>query len=227
MLTLYEPNGLVFWSEKEIRLRRQMEEYFVSSLVECLKAQNRAFDFFQCEASLLTPRELINPNYTDDDIFAPTENLVLRPETTMGSYAYARYLLNTHNDRKVRMPFVVWQHGKSFRNEQDQPLTKMRLKEFYQLEFQILFDLKTANDYSLAVVPTVREMIENFIGECRIENSDRLPDYSESTTDIVCVRSNMEVCSISKRKDFEGAKCLEVAIGTDRVLHHFPAPRSF
>ena len=227
MLTLYEPNGLVFWSEKEIRLRRQMEEHFVSSLEECLKAQNRAFDFFQCEASLLTPRELINPNYADDDVFVPTEDLVLRPETTMGSYAYARFLLNTHNDRKVRMPLVVWQHGKSFRREQDQPLTKMRLKEFYQLEFQILFDLKTANDYSLTVVPAVRYMIENFIGECRIENSDRLPDYSEETTDIVCVRSNMEVCSISKRKDFEGAKCLEVAIGTDRVLHHFPAPRSF
>lgn len=226
MLSLYDPNGLVFWSEKEIRLRRQMEEYFVSSLTECLKIQNRAFDFFQCEASLLTPKELINPNYTADDVFCPTPDLVLRPETTMGSYAYARHLMNPHHDRKIRMPLVIWQHGKSFRNEQDQPLTKMRLKEFYQLEFQILYDVKTANDYSLTVNPAVRDMIENFIGECRIEDSDRLPDYSESTIDIVCVRSNMEVCSISKRKDFEGAKCLEVAIGTDRIIHHFPAPRS-
>lgn len=226
MLNLYEPNGLVFWSEKEIRLRRQMEEYFVTSLAEVLKTQNRAFELFQCEASLLTPRELINPNYTNEDVFSPTEDLVLRPETTMGSYVYAKHLMNPHAERKIRMPLVVWQHGKSFRREQDQPLTKMRLKEFYQLEFQILYDVKTANDYSLAVIPAVREMIENFIGPCGIMESDRLPDYSESTTDIVCLRSQMEICSISKRKDFEGAKCLEVAIGTDRVLHHFPAPRN-
>jgi hypothetical protein len=31
----------------------------------------------------------------------------------------------------------------------------------------------------------------------------------------------MELCSISQRKDFEGAKVLEVAVGTDRVVSKF------
>lgn len=198
-------------------------EHVVAGLMDCLKEQNRAFDFIQCEATQLTPRGLINPNYTDEDIYVVGDDLVLRPETTMGSYAYARHLLNPHASRKVRLPLVVWQHGKSFRREQDQPLTKMRLKEFYQLEFQILYDVKTANDYAVSVVPAVQRLLEAFVGPCRTEPSDRLPDYAESTTDVVCLRTEMEVCSISKRKDFEGAKCLEVAVGSDRIVHHFTA----
>ncbi len=220
MLSLYEKNGLVFWTEKEIKMRRAMEEHFVSSLQDCLKEQNKAFDFFQIEASILTPRNLLNVNYTDEDVFA-LGDLALRPETTMGSYAFAQHLLNPHAARKVKLPFVVWQHGKSFRQEQDQPLTKMRLKEFYQLEFQILYDMKTANDYSVAVVPAVQQMIERFVGSCKTELSDRLPDYSEMTIDVVHEKSEMELCSISKRKDFDGVRCLEVAIGTDRCLNHF------
>ena len=66
----------------------------------------------------------------------------------MGSYAYAKHLLNTHNDTKVRMPLVVWQHGKSFRREQDQPTKFMRLKEFHQLEFQCIYSLTTGADYA-------------------------------------------------------------------------------
>lgn len=225
MTPLYETNGLVFWSEREILARRMIEQHIVAGLAATLKEQNRAFDFFQCEATQLTPRGLINPNYTDEDVYVLGDGLVLRPETTMGSYAFARMLLNPHAERKVRLPLVVWQHGKSFRREQDQPLTKMRLKEFYQLEFQILFDVKTANDYAVSVVPAVKALIEAFTGPCRTEPSDRLPDYAESTTDVVCERTGMEVCSISKRKDFEGARCLEVAVGTDRVVHHFLPPQ--
>ena len=221
MLTLYNVNGLVVWTDQEILARRWVEHRVVSGLQDVLKSQNRAFDFFQCEVTQLTPRDRVNPNYTADDVFVVADDLVLRPETTMGSYAYARHLLNPHGDRKVRLPFVVWQHGKSFRHEQDQPLTKMRLKEFYQLEFQVLYDVRTGNDYGVAVIPAVQKLLESFVGPCRTEPSDRLPDYAESTTDVVCERTEMEVCSISRRKDFDGARCLEVAIGTDRVVRHF------
>lgn len=225
MYGLYERNGLVFWGSQEIAARRMMEDFFVGTLEGVLKTENWAFQMFQCEAPLLTPQERINPNYTSEDVFVPAEGLVLRPETTMGSYAYAQHLLNPHNERKVRLPLVVWQHGKSFRREQDQPTSHMHLKEFYQLEFQILYGLTTANDYAARVVPAVRDMIARFVGPCRMEPSDRLPDYSEETIDVVCERTNMEVCSISKRKDFEGAKCLEVAIGTDRCIYHFFTPK--
>jgi glycyl-tRNA synthetase len=297
MNNLYDSNGLIFWSEKEIELRNIFEKYFVSGIKHNLKMQNRAFDFHKCEAPLLTPDDLINPNYTEDDVWMqdvsayskslfdyverengiendrerldqlskehmvgngyydqmltlrdqvkntsdenpingqllnmmiivykelyPQKRLVLRPETTMGSYAYARHLLNPHNETKVMPPLVVYQHGKSFRREQDQPTKFMRLKEFYQLEFQILYSPSTKNDYSVTLIPAVRDMISEMIGPCHMEDSDRLPDYAEWTKDIICTKSGMEVCSISKRKDYEGMNVIEVAIGTDRCIFNF------
>lgn len=220
MLNLYQHNNLVCWTEDECRLRRLFEDFFTTTLFNVLKEANAAFQFFQIEASLLTPHELINPNYTEEDIFA-LDALVLRPETTMGSYCYAEYLLNPHHARKVRLPFVVWQHGKSFRREQDQPTKFMRLKEFYQLECQILFAENTKNDYAVAVLPAVRDMIAAMIGPCRLEPSDRLPEYAAWTQDVICEGTNLEVCSISLRNDFSFGRNLEVAIGTDRCIYCF------
>ena len=229
MENLYESNGLVFWTEEEIRLRRMFEEHFVKALSLNLKTQNPGFELIQVEAPLITPHELINPNYNGSDLYeipdlnemATHSEFVLRPETTMGSYKALEFFLNTHHDRKYRLPLVVWQHGKSFRREQDQPTKFMRLKEFYQLEFQIAYSQTTMNDYSVKLIPAVQRAISEMIGPCRLEASDRLPDYSELTMDIVCEQSNMEVCSISKRKDFPTAKILEVAIGTDRCIYNF------
>lgn len=222
MDTIYDRNGLVFWTHEEITLRRLVETRLVGVLSETLKELNPAFDVIQVEAPLLTPADLINKGYSAENVWAfPDDGLVLRPETTMGSYAYVRHLLNTHRARKVRMPVCVWQHGKSFRREQDQVTKNMRLKEFYQLEFQCVYGVTTANDYSTVVVPRIAKALSDLVGPVRTEPSDRLPDYSESTTDVVVERNGMEVCSISKRRDYEGAKVLEVAVGTDRVVHNF------
>lgn len=231
MDALYGANGLIFWTEREIRLRQMMADYFVNGMKDVLKSENRAFELMQVEAPILTPHEFINKNYTPADYFAVAgmEDRVLRPETTMGSYQYAQWLLE-HTETKTRLPICIWQHGKSFRREQDQVTKNMRLKEFYQLEFQCIYANNTANDYSLAVVPAVQAMIADMIGPCIIEESDRLPNYSEKTVDIVCKNNNMEVCSISLRNDFKRtaangqmieAKVLEVAIGTDRCVYNF------
>lgn len=217
---LYNKNGLVFWTQEEIKLRRMFEDYFSSEILSSLKKQNAAFSMIQVEAPLLTPIELINKGYDEKDIWM-LEDVALRPETTMGSFEYAKHILSGHNEIKQKLPVIIFQHGKSFRREQDQPTKFMRLKEFYQLEFQIIFSSNTANDYSIKLYPDVLKAISNMIGECRIEESDRLPEYSEQTTDIVCEKSNMEVCSMSKRKDFEGYKVIEIAIGTDRCIYNF------
>jgi glycyl-tRNA synthetase len=218
--TLYDRNGLIFWTEEEIQAREMMTNYFVSQMKLALKSQNAAFEFVRMEAPILTPNECINPNYTDDDVFR-IGDLTMRPETTMGTYAYIPVLLNKHDKPKFRLPLVVWQIGKSFRNEQDQPTKHMRLKEFYQLEFQIVVSDTTMNDYSVKLIPAVKAMISEMIGECYIEESDRLPSYSEQTTDVVCKVNDMEVCSISKRTDCEEGKVLEVAIGMDRCVYNF------
>jgi glycyl-tRNA synthetase len=228
MKQLYNVNGLVFWSEKEIKTRQMVESHLVMAVKESLKTQNSAFEFFQVEAPLLTPRDLVAENYTNDDMFSTVcgldnhgvpKALVLRPETTSGSYVYAMELLNTHNDMKVRMPLVVWQHGKSFRKEQDQPTKFMRLKEFYQLEFQIIYSNSTAKDYSLELIPAVAKALKQLVGETTVVDSDRIPAYAEWTKDVQ--HGEMELCSISKRKDYPDAQVLEVAVGTDRVVSRF------
>lgn len=235
MLNLYNSNGLIFWNEKQIALREMMQKYFVSEIKTHLYTLNPAWRIEQVEAPLLTPYEFINKNYTQDDFFQAYNNmegslldgdLILRPETTMGSYEYAKHLLNSHNEQKIRMPLCVWQSGKSFRNEQDQVTKNMRLKEFYQLEFQCIFSPKTANDYYENVLQPLVDSFAGMFGKdnVRMVPSDRLPDYSERTMDIeVNIPGNkwMEMCSISKRKDFEGAIVLEVAMGLDRLVYAF------
>ena len=220
MYNLYNVNGLMFWSQEEILLRDSIKNLIVSELITTLKSANSAFELIQVEAPLLTPSNLINANYTSDDVFQ-LDDLTLRPETTMGSYVYAEHLLNPHNKRKVRLPLVVWQHGKSFRIEQDKTISNMRLKEFYQLEFQIIYSSNTKMDYSTLVIPSIQGILTKLLGETRTEDSDRLPSYSTRTVDIIHDATNMEVCSISNRTDYEDNKVLEVAIGTDRCVYLF------
>jgi glycyl-tRNA synthetase len=222
MEQLYGVNGLIFWTEEEIATRRMVEDLLVRTVKGSLKRMNAAWEFFQMEAPLLTPKQFVNTNYGEADMFAAEDSaLIMRPETTMGSYEYAKHLLNPHNERKARMPLVVWQHGKSFRREKDQPTKFMRLKEFYQLEFQCIYGLTTAMEYSSKLVPDVAHTLSLLVGPVRVEPSDRLPDYAEWTKDVVREENGMELCSISQRKDFEGAKVLEVAVGTDRVVGNF------
>lgn len=241
MRKLYKVNGLVFLEEKDIQLKKFFEDFIKEEVKSILLEQNPQWKFFQIEAPSLIPIDLINKNYTNDDIWeqevkSETDvKLALKPETTASSYLYAEYLLESN---KVLPPFVVWQNSKSFRREQDQPLKHMRLKEFYQTEFQCIYSADTLNDYQEKVLEPLRNMFENLIAlPTRIVESDRLPDYSLKTMDIEVWNEDkwMELCSISKRKDFtkkaiinvknkvieKELLVLEIATSTDRVLYNY------
>jgi glycyl-tRNA synthetase len=131
-------------------------------------------------------------------------------------------------------PLVVWQISKSFRREQDQVLKNMRLKEFYQQEFQCIYSSDTLNDYQEKVLEPLRKMVEDILAlPTRIVESDRLPSYSLRTMDIEVYNDDkwMEVCSISKRTDFpqkfkfknneKDLLVLEIAFGPDRILYNY------
>lgn len=244
MESLYNVNGLVFWTEKEIHYRKFIEKVFANSIEAILRKENRAWHFTEIEAPVLIPRELINKNYTNEDIFVQEtlgdkttdlSDLALRPETTPASYAYACHIIKNNI---MLPPFCVFQTGKSFRREQDQVSKNMRLKEFYQQEFQCIYSESTLNDYQTAVLEPLREMFQRVIGKpARIVESDRLPDYSIKTMDIEVDNGDkwMEICSISVRKDFPievnfqskkgvtAAKMLvlEIAIGLDRCVYNY------
>lgn len=238
MINLYKTNGLMFWNEKEIKYRNYIKQIFANEIEDLLRAENRAWHFFEIEAPLLIPRELINVNYTNEDIWAQEsseEELVLRPETTPSSYQYACHMLNSN---MILPPFCVLQSGKSFRREQDQVSKNMRLKEFYQQEFQCIYAADTLNNYQEKVLEPLRAMFEKIIGKpARIVESDRLPSYSLRTMDIEIDNGDkwMEVCSISKRIDFpqkvkfqtkngvdeKDMLVLEIAIGLDRCVYNY------
>ena len=264
MINLYTTNGLMFWNEKEIKYRNYIKQIFTDEIEDMLRSENRAWHFFEIEAPLLIPRELINPNYTNEDIWAqenksilsrpdldlmsmvsagyditklpPVESeLVLRPETTPSSYAYACHMLNSN---MILPPFCILQSGKSFRREQDQVSKNMRLKEFYQQEFQCIYAADTLNDYQEKVLEPLRAMFQKIIGKpARIVESDRLPSYSLRTMDIEIDNGDkwMEICSISKRTDFpqkikfntkngsieKDMLVLEIAIGLDRCIYNY------
>lgn len=240
MINLYTTNGLMFWDEKEIKYRNYIKQIFTDEIEALLRAENRAWHFFEIEAPLLIPRELINANYTNEDIWAQETasedtELVLRPETTPSSYAYACHMLNSN---MILPPFCILQSGKSFRREQDQVSKNMRLKEFYQQEFQCIYAADTLNDYQEKVLEPLRIMFEKIIGKpARIVESDRLPSYSLRTMDIEIDNGDkwMEICSISKRTDFpqkvkfqtkngvneKDMLVLEIAIGLDRCVYNY------
>lgn len=212
-------NGFVYYNERDILLR----DYFIKSISLNLKDKlfniNKAIDFRQIETSLLQNKEAINNEYflEKNYIFETTDNFCLRPETTKGSYLIAKELLKHYNSK---LPLCVWQYGKSFRNEQDKTFKNMRLKEFYQLEFQLLYSNTTKSDYPTILKDFIFDYFKKEFksNNVEIELSDRLPIYSIETTDIVI--NELEVCSMSLRNDFEESIYnFEIAIGLDRLLY--------
>jgi glycyl-tRNA synthetase len=240
MKPLYGVNGLVHWGQRDIEARERMQAFFAAEVARILREQNRAWDFERVEAPIMLPLALVNPNYAPADLwaFAPHDDtearMIARPETTPSTYVWMVDRLAGHDG--VRLPYCAWQAGKSFRVEQDKTLRNMRLKEFWQLEFQCAFAADTANDYHSRVLEPVRRMIAQAVAlPTRVVPSDRLPDYSLATMDVEADMGDrwMEICSISKRKDFPARHryqnkhkewretdilVLEIAIGLDRCV---------
>jgi glycyl-tRNA synthetase len=226
MNPLYDKNGLMFWNEEEILIREMLKSFFVQQIQESLRFTNPSWKMVQIEAPILTPKELIDINYTHEDIYQVGE-LVLRPETTPGSYQYAKYIFN--QSLPLIPPLCIWQIGKSFRREQDQVIKNIRLKEFYQLEFQCIYTEDSKAEYSRMLYDDIKIMFEKILKiKMKIEESNRLPSYSLKTIDLIedC-KDGLELCSMSLRKDFttlwNNKKLLvfEIAIGLDRCVYSF------
>ena len=243
MLNLFNVNSLVHWEEREINMRDHMVRFFSEEVRTFLRSVNPAWDIRRVEAPALTPRSLVSDAYTNADIWVQeqlTETdppLVLRPETTPSSYVYMQHILGNHS--RTRLPLCVWQAGRSYRREQEQPTRHMRLKEFWQLEFQCAYTADSGNDYHAAALEPVRRMIAALIPlPTRVVPSDRLPAYSQTTVDVEVDNGDkwMEVCSISRRTDFperyrtqprkgpaveQDVLVLEIAIGLDRCVYNW------
>jgi glycyl-tRNA synthetase len=230
----FDINGLVVWTEEEIARRQYLKAFLALRVRDALRATNPAWSMTEVETPVLMPTTEVNPQYIQEDVFLTRadRSLALRPETTAGSYFVARKMLEQN---RARPPFVVWQAGQSFRQEQDQPRKFLRLKAFYQQEFQCIYTADTANDYHEAILPAIETAIRDATAlETRIVPSDRLPSYSTRTSDVEVFWNARwtEMASISTRTDFgtryavtlrSGALkeidllVLEIALGLDRL----------
>lgn len=238
-MTMQDINGLVTWDERQIMIREQAVARLSTLIQSELRGINSQWQFHRIDAPQLAQRSTLSAQYTNDDIWVLDAKLAdeegaLRPETTPSSYAWLVKQLESHNG--VKPPVCVWQYGKSFRQEIDQPTKFVRLKEFYQMEFQCVIAEDTQVDYHdhPTFLNAIAFEINKITGRrARIVPSDRLPAYSKRTEDIEVFYAGrwMEVASISLRTDFpaeykytfkneqKSKKLLtfELAFGMDRI----------
>lgn len=204
---LYDIGGLRFWTQEEIEFRRLIQARLKTVLQDTLTKMNPAWKFVETEGPVLVPRDRVNPNYGDDDLFVTNHTaggvaLCLSPETTDSSYTFAKWLMKS-DKRYQHPPLCVWQARKSFRRENTDGATaaKLRFNDFYQLEFQCIYKLgrkeengvvvKFSADYKKAVLAALKKELWRFYGDgvigeggVRVTPSDRLPSYSKETTDL-------------------------------------------
>lgn len=222
MLNLTNTNGLLSFSQNDILVRDFIKNYIILNVQNILKNQNRGWLFEEIESTSIIPDSMISSEYNKEDYFQIDDKLSLKPETTATSYKYAIHLM-TNNFQ--RAPLCVYQASKSFRNEQDQVLKNMRLKEFYQLEFQCIYSIGTRNDYQANTINDLGKCVKELLKlNTRIVLSDRLPSYSKKTLDIEVFNGDkwMEICSVSVRNDFDDKhEVLEIAFGLDRLLYNY------
>lgn len=224
--TEFKTGGLRFWTQSEIISRQNFIQAILNQLTVSLQSINTAWTFHQTETPILTPRELFSSEYTDKEIFKTDWNkgnsdFYLRAETTAGSYAYAKMLV----DQGTYYPLCVWQVGKSFRKEANDGASpaKLRFNEFNQLEFQCIFKDTTKVDYrNEEVLESLAKVVARHTGRpSRLIESDRLPAYSLSTIDIEIELESgewKEMASCSLRNDFkDGTLVAEFAFGLDRI----------
>jgi glycyl-tRNA synthetase len=219
---IYNAGGLRFWNESEIEIREAFQARVASVIKRQLLSMNPAFRVARVEGPIITPRDMMKA-YGDDDVFPVAWGKAdiqwaLRAETTASTYAMMRC--------NPKFPMCYWQAGKSFRKEENDGASaaKLRFNEFWQQEFQIAYREDTKADYRAALIPLVAREVARFtLRKTRVIESDRLPDYSDSTLDIevspvIPGVPWREVASCSIRNDFGlGIKVAEIAIGLCRI----------
>lgn len=109
----------------------------------------------------------------------------------------------------------VWQAGISFRDE-DKPDTmrasKLRLVQFWQMEFQLFTPFGTKAPYLEVALDT---LCRQYDGDVR--KAEELPHYSQKTLDWHI--EELEVAGCSVRTDWPHGQVFEVAVGLDRLLN--------
>lgn len=213
MKTCYT-NATVMWNEQEIVRRENLIREIPLLLNNTWRDLNSAVKMERVETPILTPANKLQSHIdVGFDLISAGERGYLRPETTAGTYEAFNLKFPAEKIKKS-LPYCLWQVGLSFRDEanaETMRASKLRLVQFYQMEFQLF-----ASDGSKApyIESALQALVDMYGGEIVV--ADELPHYSEKTLDWNI--GELEVAGCSIRKDWEHGTVFEVAIGLDRLV---------
>jgi tRNA synthetase class II core domain (G, H, P, S and T) len=213
MTPLYS-NATVLWTEREIEERDALIRTLKATLQEAWMPVNRAIRFVRVETPILTPTSVLQGHIDVGFELLETSRGYLRPETTAGTIAAFHSMWPQAPERRKQMPICVWQAGKSFRDEKNgdaMRATKLRLREFWQLEFQLFAAQDTKANYLLYAANALQRRWGG-----TFDQAADLPHYSRATLDWHI--EGLEVAGLSERTDWPDGIIYEVAIGLDRLM---------
>ena len=207
-------NATVMCDEQEIIRRENLIREIPVGLLSAWRGLNPAVQMERCETPILTPANRLQGHIdTGFELINCGRRGYLRPETTAGTYA-AFAMRFPEAQVKKRLPYCMWQVGCSFRDEANPEtmlIGKLRLVQFYQMEFQLFASHGSKAPYLETALEYLTSMYGGATG-----HTDELPHYSEETIDWHF--GGLEVAGCSIRKDWEHGMVFEVAIGLDRLV---------
>lgn len=208
-------NATVMWNEAEIVRRENLIREIPKVILDAWTELNPAVRMERCETPVLTPAEKLQGHIeTGFDLIGPCGSRgYLRPETTAGTYEAMTARFEPAILKK-RLPFCMWQVGCSFRDEKNADTmraSKLRLVQFYQIEFQLFASHGSKAPY---LESALAALTKYYGGEAVV--ASELPHYSEKTLDWQI--DGLEVAGCSVRKDWPHGMVFEVAIGLDRLV---------
>lgn len=208
-------NATVMWDNEDIAKREALILEIPILLNNVWRALNRSFYMERCETPVIVPESVLKSHIDQNfELIKAGERGYLRPETTAGTYEVFRKRFPQQNQIKKNLPLCLWQVGLSFRDESNPDTmraSKLRLIQFYQMEFQIFCSEDTKAPY---LEKALQALCLKYGGE--VADTDDLPHYSEFTLDWHL--NGLEVAGCSKRKDWDHGTVFEVAIGLDRLV---------
>ena len=207
-------NATVMWNESEIIRRESLIREIPHLLLSTWQGLNKAVRMERCETPILTPASKLQSHIEAKfELINAGSRGYLRPETTAGTFE-AMALKFSNQELNKNLPYCLWQVGLSFRDEKKTDTmraSKLRLVQFYQIEFQLFCSEGTKANY---IDAGLNALIDRYGGESQV--AEELPHYSVITKD--WHMNGLEVAGCSIRKDWKHGIVYEIAIGLDRVV---------
>jgi len=211
--------GLFLQYPQDIRLKQTLIRLWQQHILTPLQGH-------RVECPILVPQDVLRQSghlqSFGDEIFT-TGSLALRPQTAQSIFAnYKTLRWNLKGS-----PLVVGQVGHSFRNEKTTRTSRLRMKEFYQLQVELFHPSTTDLTPRFAQCLHRAETFFRAAGFppltlVQVPEGER-PHYSRKTVDLYCY--GVELGCVNDRGDYDLAKrghpgviTLQVSLGLSRMM---------